>query len=164
MKHLHIYLSALALLLAVLSAPAYTAEIYKCMDAHGRPIYSQMPCGSDAEKTTITPPDEIGSVSTNRNSLQALEQSNRLRDIERDIAAENRRIRSLQQSMDSELEKLRQKKRQARNNLAGAQWEQSISAEMSAVVEKYNAKIAAANARFERLEREKASLQVNTGQ
>lgn len=164
MKHLHIFLSALALLLTVLPAPAYTAEIYKCMDAHGRPIYSQMPCGSDAEKTTITPPDEIGSVSTDRNSLRAIKQSNRLRDIERDIAAENRRIRSLQQSMDSDLEKLRQKKRQARNNLAGAQWEQSISAEMSAVVERYNAKIAAANARIERLEREKASLQVDTGQ
>lgn len=164
MKHLHIFLSALALFLTVLSAPAYTAEIYKCMDAHGRPIYSQMPCGSDAKKTTITPPDEIGSVSTDRTSLRELKDSNRLRDIERNIAAENRRIRSLQQSMESELEKLRQKKRQARNNLAGDQWEQSISAEMSAVVEKYNAKIAAANARFERLEREKASLQVDTGQ
>ena len=152
MKHLHIFLSAVALFLTVLSTPAYTAEIYKCMDANGRPIYSQMPCGSDAEKTTITPPDEIGSVSTDRNSLRAIKQSNRLRDIERDIAAENRRIRSLQQSMEAELEKLRQKKRQARNNLAGAQWEQSISTEMSAVVERYNTKIKATSDRVSRLE------------
>ena len=151
-------LIAAHIVLIALSTPAYTAEIYKCSDANGRPIFSQMPCGSDAEKTTITPPDEIGSVSTDRNSLRAIKQSNRLRDIERDIAAENRRIRSLQQSMDSELEKLRQKKRQARNNLAGAQWEQSISAEMSAVVERYNTKIDAASRRVDRLENEQRAL------
>ncbi|WP_286694052.1 DUF4124 domain-containing protein [Spongiibacter sp. UBA1325] len=152
------YLIAAHIFLIALATPAYTAEIYKCIDANGRPIFSQMPCGRDAEKTTITPPDEIGSVSTDRNSLQALKQSNRLRDIERDIAAENRRIRSLQRRMDIELEKLRQKKNLAKNNLAGAQWEQSISAEMSSVVERYNAKISAANLGVSRLEGERDRL------
>lgn len=152
------YLIAAHIFLIALAPPAYTAEIYKCIDANGRPTFSQMPCGSDAEKTTITPPDEIGSVSTDRTSLRELKDSNRLRDIERDIAAENQHMRSLQQSMDTELEKLRQKKRLAKNNLAGAQWEQSISAEMSAVVERYSTKIDASARRIDRLENEQRAL------
>lgn len=39
--------------------------------------------------------------------------------------------------MEQELAALRTKKMQANNNLAGATWEQSISTEMSVVVEKY---------------------------
>lgn len=39
--------------------------------------------------------------------------------------------------MEQELAALRIKKMQANNNLAGATWEQSISTEMSVVVEKY---------------------------
>lgn len=147
--------------LALTALPLSAAEVYKCTDSKGRLTFSQMPCGKDAEKATIEAHDPIGSVTTDSAQLNALKASNRHRDLVRDIAAENDLITRYQRQMDNELETLRRKKRMANNNLAGAQWEQSISAEMSAVVERYNAKIAAANARIERLEREKASLQAD---
>jgi hypothetical protein len=43
--------------------------------------------------------------------------------------------------MESDLQALKNKKRSANNNLAGAVYEQSISSEMNAVTASYNNKI-----------------------
>ena len=42
--------------LLIASAPAYTAKIYKCLDANGRPTFSQKPCSNDAEKIEVHTP------------------------------------------------------------------------------------------------------------
>ena len=52
------------------------------------------------------------------------------------------RITQLIQERDAKLAALRDKKSYANNNLAGATWEKSISDEMQAVAQRYNADIA----------------------
>ena len=149
--------SVLALLM-IATFPASAAQVFKCTGEYGRPIFSQTPCGIDSQKTTITPPAKIGSVPTDRVRLEVLRSSNRLRDIDRRIQGERKRIKGLQNSMDDELARLRKKKQMAKNNLAGAQWEQSISTEMGAVVDRFNAKIRARSRRLEELQSEKETL------
>ena len=59
------------------------------------------------------------------------------------------KITQYQQQMHGELSALRNKKRFANNNLAGAQWETSISNEMQAVTTKYNSLISTEQRRLD---------------
>jgi len=54
---------------------------------------------------------------------------------------------------------LSEKKKYATNNLVGATWEQSISFEMSAVTSKYDALIDSAEAKINRLLKEKVRIE-----
>ena len=60
--------------------------------------------------------------------------------------------------MNGELSALRQKKSYANNNLAGAQWQTSISEEMSAVTAKYQTMIDAEKDRLAHLREQRAGL------
>lgn len=140
------------LLIITLSAVTNASEIYRCEDSKGRPIFSQKPCGEKAEKINIQGPDNLGSVAPNPGEVDRLSRANLARETEREIERQRRAIRSLESSMDSELKKLREKKSRANNNLAGAAWEQSISAEMRAVTANYSVKIEAAQRRLSDLQ------------
>lgn len=74
------------------------------------------------------------------------------------IAKNDEEIKLFQAQMDLELAELQQKKLNARNNLAGATWEQSISTEMNAVTSRYRSKIDAKVEENKRLSAELASL------
>jgi ubiquinone biosynthesis protein UbiJ len=61
--------------------------------------------------------------------------------------------------MNEKITALRYKKRQARNNLAGATWEQSISVEMDAISNQYNSRIDSLREEVDRLVEKKNRLQ-----
>ena len=73
--------------------------------------------------------------------MDDIEKSNRLREIGRETKKLEKEIGNYQKEMDSEIQRLRDKKTYAANNLAGATWEESISTEMSAVVASIKTKI-----------------------
>ncbi|MGD9171769.1 MAG: DUF4124 domain-containing protein [Candidatus Thiodiazotropha sp.] len=124
------------LLLAIISLPLH-AEIYKCVDQKGKTTFSQYPCDDSAEiiplKTT-QPAHPVKSVSEYSSELEAIS-------IRTDILKLERRKRSLQRKLDTELAALKRKKLRANKSLAGATWEQSISSEMEAISTSYTNKI-----------------------
>ncbi|MCG8053858.1 MAG: DUF4124 domain-containing protein [Candidatus Thiodiazotropha endolucinida] len=123
------------------------AEIYKCLDEHGKPTFSQRPCGDSAEVITVKPQKRSNPTPSSREEyseqLEAINTRTEIKKLEREISKLKARKRSLTRKMDAELAALRQKKLYARNNLAGATWEDSISSEMQAVSASYKTKIQA---------------------
>lgn len=147
-----------ALALVSYSFGAIGAEIYHCYDSNGRNVFSQTPCGKDAIKKTIQGPAELGSYVPEGDAGERLIYSNERRALDRKISSQKRYISELQRDMDLDLASLRAKKLRANNNLAGAQWEQSISAEMQAVTEQYRSRISVAESQLGRLLNESAEL------
>lgn len=139
------------------------AEMYKCK-AGGRTVYQQEPCAAGAAQATLAAPDAV-SEDAARASRARFETDNaarlvatRLKSIDEQIAYNQNRIADYEATMDSELAALRAKKSQARNNLAGATWEQSISTEMEAVAANYATKIRIAQDEIEALRKERLAL------
>jgi hypothetical protein len=82
----------------------------------------------------------------------------RLREINYQLRDYDAEINRYQQELEAELGALERKKLYAKNNLAGATWEQSISTQMQAVNEKYRTKIQVVNDRATSLRREAEQL------
>ena len=87
-----------------------------------------------------------------------MKNEHRLREIELEIPQVEHEIKMSQDGLDTELATLKHKKGYANNNQAGATWEQSISTEMQAVIEKYKTKISLAQGNLDRLRKEQDSL------
>lgn len=134
-----IYLLCLSLLSMLLSKHA-CAQIYRCTDENGRPVFSQRPCGEDAREIKVEVTGE-GISAGNTEGFEKVVLSNDLREIEREISAVSAQIRRLETRRDAEIRLLRRKKAYSANNLAGATWEESISTEMQMVADNYNAQI-----------------------
>lgn len=132
----------------VLGFSAAAAAQYRCVGAGGAVSYQQTPCapGQQGDKVTIKPaagaaPSPSAAVSSPMTAgqrearwVQTMEQDRKRLAIEREIQELSDRISARTAAMDAEVEALRSKKTMARNNLAGATWEQSISTEMQAVM------------------------------
>ncbi len=149
-------------LLALLPALA-SADIFKCTD-QGKTLYADKPCGNSAQKMTIitTTPSGQGLATESMKAMSAtLSRDRRTKEIEREIESLQENIRTFLTDLDQELARLKNKKRYANNNLAGATWEESISSEMEAVTASYTSKIDTANRQIDRLEAERERL---TGQ
>lgn len=131
---------------------------FKCTSASGSVSFQQTPCsGNDrrAERLDIRPaagssasgaapalPASATSAAKDNVDMRMARQMERerlIRDKEFEIAQLGELMVRRSGLMEQELAALRAKKMQANNNLAGATWEQSISTEMSVVVEKYKA-------------------------
>ncbi len=98
----------------------------------------------EAPKPATAPPAAQAALSADQRILANLERERRLEEKARSIDNLEGQISSLQDiinrrntQMTAELAALQNKKAYARNNLAGATWEQSISSEMQAVTQKY---------------------------
>lgn len=139
----------------IYGTPAY-ADIYKCTDGKGHVTFSQMPCAPDAKKITVetVQPTEDQAKATSEANNQNRKIIKESRD-ERGMEAAHKKVQALIDMRDAELNTLRVKKGLAANNLAGATWEKSISDEMQAVNQRYNADIEAARQHVRDLESEK---------
>lgn len=73
---------AYALLLAASSA---TAQIYKCTDANGQPVFSDRPCAKDAETVTVDIPESTGANLGNQGDFSKVNAANDLRAAEQKI-------------------------------------------------------------------------------
>ena len=139
------------------------AETYKCR-VGGALVYQQQPCAAGTERATLSVPDEPTdeAARAHRARFEAENAARiaaaRLKSIDDQIAYNQTRITAYEAMMDSELAALRAKKGQARNNLAGATWEQSISTEMEAVAANYATKIRIAQDEIDALRKERPTL------
>lgn len=153
--------AALAAAIAILSSPAHA--VYKCV-INGKTTYSQEPCADGARQIDTTPARGLPSAQAQPNSarrtietVETLAAARRLRNLEFDIDASQRRLDSLRDSMTRELDALRAKRAHASNNLAGALWEQSIATEMQAVAARYTADLDAEQRKLDALHARRAA-------
>lgn len=119
------------------------AEMYKCTEG-GRVTFQGTPCKAGTGVAVTIKPSSLPEPGTDpagqlKSKLEATAAADKRKGVEQEIAYLNGRIQSNLRAMDAEISLLRSKKNYARNNLAGATWEQSISGEMQAVTAKYTA-------------------------
>lgn len=153
-------------MLSLTTGPAMAVN--KCVNEHGQVVYQSVPCPTTAKGSEITlqkaPPAPVTSptdaeeLKRIQQTASTMERERRLKDIDREIGSAEGLITNYRQAMNNELSALQQKKQLANNNLAGATWEQSISAEMSAVTQKYDTLIRNQQTRIERLRADADSL------
>ena len=134
-----------AAVLAVLIAPAWAVN--KCTGADGKVAFQDAPCSGkggqisvrpatgDAPATQATTP---GAPSTEVQRLEGLiSESQRVRKIQeyelRVVPGAQLAITNQRSQCDAQLQALKDKKRLANDNLAGATWQASISSEMTAL-------------------------------
>lgn len=156
------YAVGLVLLATLSSTASAQTSFYKCKDERGNPVFSQRPCGTDAETGSVSGPAHTGGPVTTIESAPAaaeppsawdkVEASNLLRDANREIDRREARVASLEAERDRKIAVLKNKKRYANNNLAGATWEESISSEMQAITDQYQSKIDAEHRKIDRLQ------------
>ncbi len=139
----------LIIVVAIVSLYSIQAQaVYKCV-VEGKTVFSQTRCADDAAEVDVqvrTPSEEEMVNTAERNEAMsgqlAKNQARRdARKIKNKIAKLEKSIRRHQINMDADLAIIKAKKATANNNLAGATYEQSLSTEMKAVVDKYTSKI-----------------------
>lgn len=131
---------ALLTLFVMTLATTGHAQIYKCTGANGALVFSQKPCGADAQEV-VYKDTTAGVTIVGEGDFSRVEAANRDRDISRSIERRYQTISGLQNQRDAKLDDLRRQQRRAANNLAGATYLQSIATEMQSVSEDYNARI-----------------------
>src|SRR5690554_3435232 len=106
--------------------------------------------GVEGEGRKLEPAALVGSVSPVAGRVyEGTRGFNTQEQLKRDLRRTENKITQYQQNMQRELAVLQGKKRSANNNLAGAQWETSISNEMQAVTTKYNSLISTEQSRLD---------------
>lgn len=154
---------ALILLVILSSTASAQTQFYKCTDKWGQPIFSQRPCGDNAETGTVSGPPPTGTPATTTaeattsstespSAWNKIEAANTLRETNREIDRREAQITSLEKERDQKLAALKNKKRYANNNLAGATWEESISSEMQAINDQYQSRIDSQRRKIDRLQ------------
>lgn len=159
---------SLILPLLVLSCACSAQETYKCRTAAGT-VYQDSPCvgvpantlhvyGAPAQAAPATKSANAAAapVAVDREKIYLASRAKERKQAE--IAAAEQEIGDLQRSMDAELNALREKKAYAKDNLAGATWEQSISTEMQSVTAKYGNEISAKQEKIRRLREDLAKM------
>ena len=154
----------LALLVAAGSAHAQ----YKCVDAEGKTTFQQTACPAAQKQQTINvraaPPDAPApravttapAKSADERIWDNMRRDRKVQELEYRIADIEAAINNRNDQMSNEMAAIRGRKAYAKNNLAGATWEQSLSTEMQAVASKYKVMN---DADFERLNVLRAELE-----
>lgn len=129
--------------IALLAGPVGAGQMYVCTDGDGRKSFQAMPCdaGLASEVRSYDRGPEVAPseyrLSTDTPAYKQMRADNRRAELNREVRRSELAIDRHSRSMQSELTALRNKKRYAANNQAGATWENSISTEMQAVTSKY---------------------------
>lgn len=156
--------------LVVITLSVSAQSLYKCPDpVNGVVKFSQTPCTvtGDGEVITVKPIPATGgsTVPASTEETERLQnladqagRERRLLEIDREINALENQISGYRGAMNDEIAHLQRKKQFASNNLAGAMWEQSVSGEMNAVANKYDALIRNNQDQVERLRKERDRL------
>ena len=166
---------AVALLATAAAVPVH-AQVYKCRDAGGTTVYSAQPCAVDAKlidvrpasggsrqtasaTAAIQPPGEVGSSAyAPRSLVQRGNDAALRRMLDDDITRKQGEIAAINAEHEAAQAALREKKGRARNNLAGATWEQSISDEMQAVAAAHTTRVGMAQRELEDMRARRARM------
>lgn len=164
-----------SLVVSVAVAPVH-AQVYKCKDPSGTTIYSAQPCAINAKAidlrpasgpsrqaastaAPVSPSAETPSAeSAPRNLVQRGNDAAQRRILDDDITRKQREIAAMNSEHEAEQAALREKKGRARNSLAGATWEQSISDEMQAVAAAHNTRVSIAQRELEDMRARRARM------
>lgn len=134
------------------------AQVYKCKQADGTTVFADAPCAVGAKPIEVAPASGPGrSDAARAEGARAGESAPgaarapsfnekadiavRRRLLQNDIDVQERRIAATIDEMNAKLAELRNRKRFASNNLAGATWQNSLSEEMRAVAASYDTEI-----------------------
>lgn len=155
--------SLILLALVLTSGPTFSAfaEVYKCADGK----YQADPCDENSQPVDLSgvgsfikSSDSISksSVSSNATSDKKKEISTYIekqrvaREITR-LEADRKRVIA---ARDQRLRNLRESRRYANNNLAGATWEQSLAQEMTATAQEADTQVSSIDRQIEQLKDE----------
>jgi len=165
--NIHRLTAAAAALLLAAGAPAWA--INKCTGPTGKTVFQDMPCAGQGAEVTVNPasgytapPQAAASDAAPVTEAQRINAA--LAKRERDI-----RKRELERAIDENTERCEQeqatlqaRKSNARNNLAGATWEQSISQEMQAAAQRCDTRGQELYRELERYRREDAEFKTRS--
>src|SRR5690554_352584 len=146
------FLKALVMWGSLSVVAVHASQVYVCTNAEGKQSFQQLPCEGEVESEVraIKPAELVGSVSpVSDRFYEETRDFNTQEKLKRDLRRTENKINQYQQNMQRELAALQGKKRSANNNLAGAQWETSISNEMQVVTTKYNSLISTEQSRLD---------------
>lgn len=155
-------LAVLFFLPAVVVAGQYNV----CIGVDGKKSFQAMPC-DDTDRSEIREYEvresmggdgPVAVLPTDSDIYKQMKADNRRAQLKRDIRKSELAIERYQGQMTTEMALLRKRKGRANNNLAGATWEQSISAEMQAVSDKYGNLIDVERDRLKEYRRELSEL------
>lgn len=141
---------------------AANGQVYKC-NVGGAVLFQDRPCDGVGQKVEVRPASGTAASSTApidalRLNVKGMELERRIKETEHQVVLGERDINGLQAQRDRELQALQVKKSVAKNNLAGATWEQSISTEMTAVSETYRTRIQVVRDRIDGYRKDIADL------
>jgi hypothetical protein len=171
------YLPRVFLIAALGSCPfgGALAEMYKCVE-NGKTTFQDTPCLGPGATVSVKPatgnsssptpsatsdksrPPEQSSFDKAKEHVRSMELERKQREIDYEIEKLESQIRHYQADLDADLTALSRKKAFAKNNLAGATYEQSISTEMQAVSERYKVNIQIAQDKMTQLRNEAVEL------
>ena len=146
-----------------------SADVFKCIE-DGKTVFQDKPCRGAGMAIAVKPasgsaqtvnegaPYEARPETRLKEHVRSMELERKQREIEYAIRDNENEIQAYQSQMKRELASLQNKKRRAKNNLAGATWEQSISIEMQTVSAKYRTKIQVSQDRIAQLRKDAGEL------
>ncbi len=120
--------------------PVQADSIYECKDMHGNPVFSTQSCGDDAKEVTIdvVPPSSSKPEKQNSAVWDEIAISNRLRELDREIAQREKKKDSLAVKRDQEYERLRVSRDNQPRTPEGKKKRSEIRLKMKAVYRRYN--------------------------
>lgn len=157
----------------LVSAPAAAeTSFYQCKDKWGQPVFSQRPCGGDAAQGSVEvqnkgsggasalsgaatlgakPESTAPEASETSSTWDKVTASRKIRENEAEVERRESKIERLEKERDSKIAELDRRQKYANNNLAGAQFMESLATEMQAVNSQYGGKIDSENRKIDRL-------------
>lgn len=142
----------IAAVMLIVSSFAH-ATIYRC-EENGRLVFSDRPCGDDAEIIEQRSATQVGGSLANpaaEEFLQYRATKEAVSKLDRQIADFERRKANVRQMMDRDLAEWQRNRARANNNLAGATWEQSLAQEAEVKRARYQAEIDQIDREIDRL-------------
>jgi hypothetical protein len=150
--------------------PLTSHAVFKCTE-RGVTVFQDAPCTNGGGEIRVKPASghaplsqsvqsqpSVGASNDPVASLKRVQGERRVTEIGYEIKASERRIEDARERMDAEIATARESKRRANNNLAGATWEQSLSAEMQAATSRFQAVADAENVKIKSLKDERTKV------
>jgi hypothetical protein len=149
------------------STAAFAQETYKCKTTAGM-VYQDRPCAGvryapeppagSAATTAAVPSAAVSDMERSKAYLASREKERRVHELKEQIAHADESIAASQQARDAEVAALQERSGRANNNLAGANLEHAMAAEMQAVNTRYATDISVKQDRLKQLRDELAQV------
>lgn len=132
----------LALLCCISASATAQTRIFKCKGEQGQMIFSQQPCGDNAEEATVRAPDTVtGTSEADKDTWRRIADSNEVRELRREVSRYESRIRDLEEARDMDMQRLRDSGDYDSNTPPGLSYEEGLQPQLDALAEGYQKRI-----------------------